>query len=192
MVAAYSSDSVEDREIAELAALVARLPIAGDVVISELRPGIQRRPWIGNCVAVGEAAIAVDSLDALELHVAHGCISHLITLFPTTAGEFPEADSFNRSITRFGTNLRDFQAAHYKLNRRFDEPFWDRARDAAGAPGLARKMDVFEARGAIPLNDDESFEEQTWAALLLGCGHTPKGYDPRIDSMDDEMHIAKI
>ena len=60
LVAAYSSDSVEDREIAELAALVARLPIAGDVVISELRPGIQRRPWIGNCVAVGEAAIAVE------------------------------------------------------------------------------------------------------------------------------------
>ena len=27
---------------------------------------------------------------------------------------------------------------------------------------------------------------------MLGCGHTPKGYDPRIDSMDDEMHIAKI
>jgi tryptophan halogenase len=192
LVAAYSSEAVDDHEVAELAALVARMPIAGDVVVSDLKPGIQKHPWIGNCVAVGEAAIAADPIDALELHVAHGCIAHLITLFPTTAGEFPEADPFNRSIATFGSNLRDFQAAHSKLNRRFDEPFWDRARDAAGVPGLARRIDVFEARAAIPLNDEESFQEQTWAALFLGCGLMPKDYDPRIDSMDDGVHIAKV
>ena len=38
--------------------------------------------------AVGEAAVAADPMDALDLHVAHGCISHLITLFPADAQSF--------------------------------------------------------------------------------------------------------
>jgi tryptophan halogenase len=192
LVAAYSSDAVSDHEVAELAGVITRISISGDAVVSELRAGIQRRPWIGNCIAVGEAAIAADPLDAVELHVTHGCISHLMTLFPATAGEFPEADAYNRSIASFGANLRDFQAAHYKLNRRFDDPFWDQAREAPAPASLARRIDLFEARAVVPLNDDESFHEQTWAALLLGCGVMPKDYDPRIDSLADEAHIAKV
>lgn len=192
VVATYNSQAVSDQEVAELAGVMARMPIGGDAVVSELRPGIQRSPWIGNCVAVGEAAIALDPTDALELQVTHGCISHLMTLFPATAGEFPEADAYNRSVYSFGANLRDFQAAHYLLNRRFDDRFWDRVRGAALPPGLKRKVDMFAARAVVPLNDDESFQEQSWAALLLGCGVRPEAYDPRVDGLADEAHIAKV
>lgn len=192
VIAAYNSQAASDQEVAEIAGVIARMPIGGDAVVSELRPGIQRSPWIGNCIAVGEAAIALDPIDALELQVTHGCISHLMTLFPATAGDFPEADAYNQSIRSFGANLRDFQAAHYLLNRRFDDLFWDQVRGAALPPGLKRKVDMFSARAVVPLNDDESFQEQGWAALLLGCGVRPEGYDPRVDALPDEAHIAKV
>ena len=192
VVAAYSSAAVADAEVAELASVVARVPISGDAVVSELRPGIQRRPWIGNCIAVGQAAVAVDPVDALDVHVTHGCISHLMTLFPATAGEFPEAEAYNRSVRSFGTNLLDFQAAHYLLNRRFDDSFWDLVRDTSMPPTLQRKVDMFDARALVPLNDDESFHEQSWAGLLFGCGVVPKGYDPRVDRIPDEAHIEKV
>ena len=192
VVAGYSSDAIADVEVAEIAGVVARLPISGDAVVNELHQGIQRQPWIGNCIAIGQAAIAVDPIGALDLHVTHGCISHLMTLFPATAGDFPEAVAYNRSIVSFGTNLRDLQVAHYSLNRRFDDPFWDSARDAPMPPTLRRKVDMFDARAIVPLNDDESFPEQSWAALLVGCGIDPKGYDPRIDLLPDKAHIAKV
>lgn len=192
VIAVYNSQTVGDAEVAELAAVIARMPIGGDAVVSELRPGIQRSPWIGNCIAVGESAIAVDPVDSLDLQVTHGCISHLMTLFPATAGDFPEADAYNRSVYRFGSNLRDFQAAHYLLNRRFDDPFWDRLRDAGLPPGLKRKADMFAARAVVPLNDDESFHEAIWAGLLLGCGVAPQGYDPRVDALPDDAHIEKV
>ena len=192
MIAAFKSGSVTDREIAEQAAVLARMPIGGEAVIRELRPGIQRRAWIGNCVAVGAAAIAPDPLCALDLHVVHGCISHLMTLFPATAGEFPEADAYNRSIGSFGSNLRDFQAAPYLLNKRFDDPFWDRVRDAAMPPSLGRRTALFEARATVPLNDDESFYEQGWATMFAGCGLTPRDYDPRIDSLADDALMHKV
>lgn len=192
LVAAYSSGAIGDAEVVELASVISRMPVGGDAVVSELRPGMQQRPWIGNCVAVGQAAIALDPIDALDIHTTHGCISHLMTLFPATAGEFPEADAYNRSIGAFGTNLRDFQAAHYCLNRRFDDPFWDRVRDTAMPPGLKRKVDMFDARALVPLTDEESFYEQGWSGLLLGCGVIPKGYDPRVDGLPDEAHIQKV
>lgn len=192
VVAVYNSQIVSDGEVAELAAVIARMPISGDAVVSELRPGTQRSPWIGNCVAIGEAAVALDPIDAVELQVTHGCISHLMSVFPPTAGEFPEAEAYNRSVARFGANLRDFQAAHYVLNRRFDEPFWDRVRRADLPPGLKRKVDMFGTRAQVPLSDDESFHEAIWAALLLGCGVAPEGYDPRVDALPDEVHIQKV
>lgn len=192
VVAVYDSKAVSDREVAELAGVISRLPIQGEAVIAELRPGMQRKPWIGNCVAVGEAAIAVDPIDAVELQVTHGCISHLMTLFPATAGEFPESEAYNEIIRLFGANIRDFQAAHYLLNRRFDDPMWDAVRDSAMLPGLARKVDMFRARALVPMNDHETFHDQIWTLLLLGCGTMPESYDPRIDALSDEQHIERV
>lgn len=192
VTAVYSSSTVRDSEVLELARVVTRLPISGDAVVSELRPGAQRSPWISNCVAVGEAAVGVDPIDAVELQVTHGCISHLISLFPATAGDFPEADAYNAVVRSFGSNLRDFQSTHYLFNKRFDEPMWDKVRHAPPPPGLARKAGMFAARAAVPLNDDETFEEQSWAALLTGCGIVPHGYHPRVDSLPAQAAIEKV
>ena len=190
--AVYSSGAVSDDEAVKIAGVLARSSLRGEAVVSHLRPGMQRTPWIGNCVGVGEAAIAVDPVDAVELHVTHGCISHLMTLFPATAEAFPEADAYNRAIRSFGANLRDFQAAHYVLNRRFDDRLWDRVRDAHLPPELKGKIDLFSARSAVPLNDEESFHEQSWAALLVGCGVQPQDYDPRVDSIPAEVHVQRM
>src|SRR5947209_12911728 len=67
LIAVYNSAAITDDEAVERAAVIARMPVGGDAVVSELRPGIQRSPWIGNCVAIGESAIALDPIDAVEL-----------------------------------------------------------------------------------------------------------------------------
>jgi tryptophan halogenase len=190
--AVYDNATVNDSEAGELAGVIAGRPIGGDAVVSEIKPGAQSSPWIGNCVAVGESAIAVDPIDGVELQVTHGCISHLISLFPATAGVFPEAEAYNAALRSFGSNLRDFQAAHYLFNRRYDEKMWDKVRDTAPPPGLARKAAMFGARAIIPLNDDESFHEQSWAALLLGCGVVPEGYDARLNALPNDVHVQQV
>jgi tryptophan halogenase len=95
-------------------------------------------------------------------------------------------------VRSFGSNLRDFQAAHYLLNRRFDDPFWDGIRHRTLPPSLKRKVDMFGARAQVPLNDDEFFHEQVWDKHLLGSGVVPQGYDPRVDALPDEAHIQKV
>ena len=124
--------------------------------------------------------------------MTHGCVSHLMALFPAEAGAFPEADLYNRTIRTTGENLRDFQCAHYRLNRRFDEPFWDRCRKMDLPASLSRKIELFSLCAQVPMYDDETFEEQNWAALLIGAGIMPERYDPRTDTIPDEAQIAKV
>jgi tryptophan halogenase len=172
--------------------ILAGMAVGGDAAVAELRPGMRPRPWIGNCVAVGEAAISLDPLDAVQLHLVHIGVSHLITFFPVDADEMPEAAVYNRALASHARNLRDFQIAHYKLNRRYDEPFWDEAREVEGPESLDAKIRLFAARGKTLLYDDESFQEQNWSAVLIGHGVAPASYDPRVDRIAPEEHIAMV
>ena len=192
VIAAYDSCEISDQAMLDSVPALANLPISGDAVVSNLSQGIRKRTWVGNCVAVGESAFSLELLDAVQLHTAHNCISQLMTLFPVEADTFPEAEIYDRIIRRVAINLRDFQAAHYKLNRRFDAPLWDRCRDAAVPETLQRKLDAFAARGRVPLYDDETFQEQDWESLFIGHGLMPQSYDPRVDAIPEQELIVQV
>jgi len=192
IAAVFDSREISAKDLLDKLPVLAGLPIAGEAVVSNLAPGIRQRTWVGNCVAVGESAFSLDPLDAAQLHIAHTCISHLMTLFPVEAAAFPEAELYDEIIRRTAVNLRDFQAAHYKLNRRFDDPLWDRCRDTAAPQTLQRKLDIFAARGRIPLYDDETFQEHDWESLFVGHGLVPQSYEPRVDAISDQDQIAAV
>ena len=192
VVAAYNSRETSDQALLEDLPALANIPIGGDVIASDLSQGVRGRAWVGNCVAVGESAFSLEPLDGAQLHILHYCISQLMTLFPVEAAAFPEAQLYDRIIRRLAVNLRDFQFAHYKLNRRFDMPLWDGCRDAAVPETLQRKLDVFTVRGRVPLNDDETFQEQDWESLFIGHGLLPQSYDPRVDAIPEQDHIALV
>ena len=192
VAAVFDSREISAQDLLQKLPVLAGLPIGGEAVVSNLAPGIRKRTWVGNCVAVGESAFSLEALDAVQLHIAHTCISHLMTLFPVEAAAFPEAELYDEIVRRTAVNLRDFQAAHYKLNRRFDDPLWDRCRDTAAPETLQRKLDIFAARGRIPLYDDETFQEHDWESLFIGHGLIPQSYDPRVDGVPDQDQIATV
>jgi tryptophan halogenase len=76
--------------------------------------------------------------------------------------------------------LRDFQAAHYLLNR-YQSPFWSRAREVHASAELTHKIDAFRARGEVVFYEDESFMIDDWQALLVGHGVMPESHDPAVD-----------
>jgi tryptophan halogenase len=131
-------------------------------------------------------------LDALQLHVAHIGISHLVNFWPVGTDMALEAGEYNRLFRLHASNLRDFQAAHYKLNGRHGEPFWDRVRNAEAPESLERKLNVFGARADCPLYDEETFEANSWAALFLGHGLIPQSHDPRVDLIPEQEHIGQV
>jgi len=187
VIAAYDSRRIPDAEMARTAAVLTGLRL-GDAVVSPLAVGGRSALWTGNCVAIGEAGTGLEPLDAAPLHMIHVGLSHLITLFPVDADQMIEAGPYNDAVAAHARHLRDFQIAHYRLNERLDEPFWDRLRAAAPPTPLAYKLDLFAARGAIALYDDETFLEENWTAILIGHGLIPRAYDPRADTVPrDEL-----
>lgn len=191
ITAVYDSAVMSDREVAEAIPVLCGRPITGEVTVEPFAPGL-RPAWSGNCVAIGTSAVALEPLDAIQLHLIHTGLSHLIALFPVDADQMPEAPVFNAGFASHVRNIRDFQLAHYALNRRYDEPFWDRARDAPATERLAERLRLFEARGTVAIYDDESFQEQNWTSIFVGHGLIPRSWSPLVDRTPAEEQMAKF
>ncbi len=187
--ALYDSGVVSDSEMIDALPVLSRLSIEGDAVVSGLRTGI-REAWQGNCVAIGGAASMLEPLDATSLHSVHIGISTLVSLFPVDAEKMPEARIYNTSLRGHAENLRDFQLAHYHLNRRFDSPFWNKVRDVPLPPGLASRLALFGARGRVLINDNETFQEENWLSILIGHGLIPRSWDQLAGKMPQAEQIG--
>jgi tryptophan halogenase len=190
IVGAISADAAA--ELRDDLSVIAGIPIEGDALLSDFRPGMRPRPWTGNCVAIGQAAVSLEPLGSMQLHIAHAGISHLISLFPAGDGGFPPAAQYNHAVGGHARSLRDFQIAHYRLNKRFDEPLWDRARDAEGPETLTSRLDAFRERGDIPFFEGDTFTGSDWSSILVGHGLEPAGSDPRIEALREQELMAMI
>lgn len=185
LLRAYDSAVLGDDEALRSAAIVSGLAL-GDAVVSPSEPGVRETLWRGNCVALGEAACRFDAIDSVDLHAVQTGLVHLLALFPVDGDATFERVEYDRVAGQAFARIRDFQAAHYILNRYSRSPMWTRAREALPPPELAHKIAAFRARGVIAWLDEETFSEDSWRALFAGHGLVPDSYDPRIDRVDGE------
>ena len=183
---AFGEDMLQNLEV------LAGIRIDGEAVLAPLEPGIRARPWLGNCVALGGAAVRLEPLYPVELHMVHVGVTQLIGSLVQAGGAMTGNDAYNEAIAARAVNLRDFQVAHYRLNRRFDDPFWDRARSAASPLGLGEKLVSFRSAGHIPIQPNEALQADDWATIFLGHGVMPESYDRRADEMSEQDIMMKL
>jgi tryptophan halogenase len=156
------------------------LPLDG-LVVRERRPGRRVRAWEANCVAIGEAACVFDPLHSVDLHAVQVGLVHLLPLFPVLDDFDAERHEYNENVRAAYERMRDFQVAHYHLNRHGDAAFWNRARAVTPGEELAHKIDVFRARGEAVDYENESFTIDDWRGLFIGLGVMPETWDPAVD-----------
>jgi tryptophan halogenase len=192
LTAVYSSQAASERDMLRALASLSRNNLMGEPMATPFRAGARRSAWVGNCVAIGEAAARAEPLDAAPMQILQTGISHLVALFPVDADNLLEAEIYNAALASHLRNIRDFQIAHYKLNGRTGEPLWDRARSMAAPDELAYKIAQFQNRGRVPIYDDETFQEANWASVVLGHGLKPRSYDPLVDQMPQDEQSQKL
>ncbi len=185
----YSDAYMTDQEALEATARTAGLRLQPDAVVSPLTIGRRQQAWIGNCIAVGEAACVFDPIDNAGLHALQTGLVHLIDLFPVARNSRLEAQEYNAQMQRSFKRTRDYQIAHYKLNQIDNAPFWDHLRAMDIPDTLAYKIELFKARGMVPLYEEETFAADDWLALFTGHGLMPRSYDPMADMTPDEEAI---
>lgn len=177
---AYYSALLSDEEAFRTIAAVTRLP-QGAAVVSPSDPGLRRRAWSKNCIAIGEAACSFDPIHNVELQAVQLALVHLLALFPVAADYAAEQAEYNRIVTDSCERIADFQQAHYALNRYGTSAFWTAARQAEVSRALKHKIETFSARGDVPLDDHETFPVESWQSVFVGHGLTPESYSPQID-----------
>lgn len=183
VLCAYAGMSDE----AALAATAAAcgFPLA-DARVEASDPGRRTAAWARNCVAIGGAACRFDPAHEVALHAIQLGLVHLLPLFPVSGAYALEQAQYNRVMQALFERVRDFQGAHYVLNR-WKGVFWDAARQVPVPPELAHKIATFRARGELSLLEDESFTLDSWNALFVGHGVTPDSYPPSADRTPPEL-----
>ena len=188
---AYRSVISDDEAFRDMT-VAAGLHLRPDATVSPLAAGRRHKAWSGNCIALGEAACLLDPIDNGGLHIIQLGLAHLITLFPLDSQCQIEATDYNLTLQSALERFRDYQIVHYKLNQLRDMPLWDQMRDQAPPPLLAHKLDLFAARGIVPLYDNETFQLDDWLASFIGHGLIPQAYDPLIDLTPQDEAIRSV
>lgn len=134
-----------------------------------------RTPWIGNVLALGDAATAIDPLFGTALHLAHDSILLALDLLPGRDVRPVEVAEFNRRSRAAATRMRDFHVLYHLRTGAMTAPLPE---------GLARTLEQFKRRGRLPPFEGEPFEADAWLASLIGFGLTPEAIDPLSASID--------
>lgn len=155
-------------EVDALRALGA-VPLAG----FQLEPGRARAPWLGNVVALGDAAARFEPLGHLNLDLAHRELDLLLELLPGRAIEPLERAEYNRRSALMMDAVRDTLAAHYAAfeGQRVFGP-------AILSPQLAVALDQLSRRGRMPFREEAPLLSQEFQLLLGALGYT-RGVTPQ-------------
>jgi len=148
-------------------------------------PGIRRKSWVRNVVAIGLSSGFVEPLESTSIHVIQTAITRLIDLLP--AGEVSDStrDEFNQR-TRFEMErIRDFIIFHYHCNQRAGEAFWDGLRAMDVPEPLQHKIDLFRTSGRVSASFDELFDARAWVQVMIGQNLIPESWNPIADQLPE-------
>lgn len=181
----YSSDHLSDEQaLRTLRDQLEGEPLA-DANLVKFRAGHVRRFWVANCVAIGLAGGFLEPLESTSIALIQMGIDKLLHFWPDEAMS-PEqtgalADEYNRLSTVEYERIRDFIILHYSANGR-DRPedgdLWHYCRQMPLPDTLARKLELYRARGLIQLFDSESFFDPSWLCLYGNLGIEAASWDP--------------
>ncbi len=141
----------------------------------EFRPGRRTDAFVGNVLAIGESAVALDPLHGTNLSLAHSAILRAIDLLPGRDCHPLELAEYNRLTTLAADRARDFHAL-----------FQSRLAPGVSPPqSLARTLSQWRSRGRLPFFEEETFTPSSWMQLLFGLGIVPDNVAPTARAIDD-------
>lgn len=156
------------------------------------RTGRREQFWVKNCVAIGLAAGFIEPLESTSIHLVQMGLRRLIHLWPDRGFSQAEIDRYNQTTRLEYEQLRDFVVLHYKATRRDDAELWRVCRDMAVPDTLMQRLELFRANGRVFRGHNDLFAEDSWLAVMIGQGISPRGYDRLVDRIAPEELVSNM
>ena len=167
-----------------------RRTVVGEVEGPQATLGRRPLAWVGNCVAIGQAAGVVEPLTPAPMLLLERDIERLLALIPVSVGMAVEAAEYNRRFAEDYDHAALFQQALFAADGLPGGAYWQAARAEAVPEKLARKLTMFERRGVLVAYDLEPFHPEDWLILHMGMGRRPARHDPLADRADRAQVMA--
>ncbi len=169
----FSSKFLSDDEAAH--EYLTKNPKASTPRAIDFRPGVYRRSWVKNVVAIGNSVGFVEPLEATAIGMICDSILHLIKGLTASSYAIPQIqrDIFNRIQLKNWEIIRDFLALHYKFNSRLDTPFWRAVQNDVDLGALPELVEYYKEVGpdlsllTVELKRD-FFTAEGYLAMLVG------------------------
>jgi tryptophan 7-halogenase len=141
--------------------------------IVALAPGRASAAWIGNVIAIGDAAATFPPISGAPLDLAQRQIALLVDLLPGLPIIDAERAEYNRRAAQMADSARDWiSTTILAFSAANSEPL-----SPAG-----QMLDQFRRRGAIPFVEDAPLATAEWRAQLRAQGLGPARHSPKLNA----------
>ncbi len=152
----------------------------------DMSPGRIDQPWLGNVIAMGDAAMQIEPLAWTNLDFAYRMMDLLLEFLPGQDIHPLERREFNRRFALMAEANCDFVASHYAA------PAAERLFAIAGRSDvLASSLDQFRKRGRTPFIEEAPLDVEQWQSVLRALG-IPPGRSALSRSLDVASLRAEI
>ena len=153
----------------------------------KMRIGKNRNTWVKNCVSIGLSSGFIEPLESTGIYLIEMGIQTLINCFPDLTFNPIFRNQYNRIITKFYEEIRDFIVLHYCLSQREDTSFWKANKNHSAIPeSLQEKLEYFQVMSPN-LDGFETnllFEDYSYFCILSGKEYLPKNSLPILNYLD--------
>ncbi|MEM7456900.1 MAG: tryptophan halogenase family protein [Planctomycetota bacterium] len=115
----------------------------------KFRPGVRRKTWHKNVIAVGNSAGFVEPLEATAIGMICDSAVNIVRALAANEGHIHpvQAEAYSRIQFENWEIIRDFLALHYKFNDRLDTPFWNAAQEETPLGRTEKIVDYYRVTG---------------------------------------------
>lgn len=181
----YSRRHISDDEA--IATLLREVdgPTINEPRIIRHRPGIRRKVWNKNCVAIGLSGGFLEALESTGIHLFMIGVVRLIQLFPFNGINQSLEDQYNNLAVGELTSIRDFILLHYYATQRTDTQFWRDIKFKEMPSSLIHRINLFKESAHAYQAPNELFRVDSWVQVMLGQGILPEHYHHSVKMMSD-------
>jgi tryptophan 7-halogenase len=147
----------------------------------EITLGRRASSWVGNCVAIGHAASALEPLSHAPMLILEREIDRLLTLVPLSHDMAVERREYDRQGAEDYVHAHLFNRALFETAPKAQTAYWLAASAEPPHEKLAQKITQFESRGWLAAFDLEPFTPEDWVILHHGMRRRPVRYDRMAD-----------
>jgi len=189
----YASDFITDDHAREALEKQLAGPRLNEPKLIKFTTGTRTQSWNKNVFALGLASGFLEPLESTSLYLVQSGIEVLYKHFPRCLADCAALSKrANKLMMENQERLRDFLIAHYALNQRTGEPFWDYCRNMALPETLSAKLDEFKLTGNLDLDDRDFFKLNSWLAILTGNQQMPAYWHPSADQFPKNGLIQEL